>query len=463
MRFDEHFIRHVIPDVSINGILPHHPSFAVDSRNVQKDDIFVALPGMFCDGHSFIGDALQRGAAGVLYATEKRDICMQQINQLKVKNKLLIEVADPLQALIAMAIAWRKQFNYPVIGVTGSFGKTSAKETIAAVLKAANKTYIASQGNQNTHIGIAMNIFRMRSEHEVAVFEMGITRPGEMAHLARIVRPTIGVITGIGHCHMEGLGSLQDIAAEKRDIFKYFTEENIGIVHGDQPILSNISFIHPVIKFGAKTTNQIQVRKIRLIKDETHCILKIYKDKYSLVLPKSHVSVITSTLVAAAVGHILSIDHAIIVTAVQKPVVIAGRFEKRVLKQGKGIVINDCYNANPESMKAAFLAFEHFETKMPKMAVIGDMLELGINSPFWHRQIGRFLRKVPSLQKLLLVGTMVEWIEKSLPLHIQAVRVTNWQEARNMWTEFVGSQEVCVLMKASRGIGLLNLVDHVTK
>jgi UDP-N-acetylmuramoyl-tripeptide--D-alanyl-D-alanine ligase len=464
MRFDEQFIRHAVSDVSIIGTLPIYPSFVVDSRNVQKDTIFVALPGNFHDGHMFVVDALHKGAIGALIAADKKDFCMHQINQLNVNRPIvLIVVSNPLHALTSMAIAWRNQFTYPVIGVTGSVGKTSAKETIAAVLKKANKSCIISQGNENTHIGIALNMLRMRPEHEVAVFEMGISRRGEMAILANMLRPTIGVITAIAHCHMEGLGSLQDIASEKRDIFKYFTEENIGIINGDQPLISQVSFIHPVIRFGTKTTNQIQARKIRIINGEMHCILKIYKKKYAVVLPKFHVSAITSALVAAAVGHVLTIDHAIIVEALQKLITITGRFEKRKLKKGKGVIINDCYNANPESMKAALVAFEHLPTGMPKVAIIGDMLELGINSPFWHRQIGRFLRKIPSIKKVLLVGTMVEWIEKSLPIHIQAARVADWQEAQDRWADFIGREEVCVLVKGSHGIGLMNLVDYVTK
>ncbi len=463
MRFDENFIRQAVSDVSFVGTLPQQPLFVVDSRSVQKDTIFVALQGEHCDGHSFIIDALHKGAAGALIAADKKKVWYEQIQKEGFAHKLLIIVPDPLHALIAMATAWRKQFHCPVIGITGSMGKTSTKEAIAALLKGAGKSFIASIGNQNTQIGAAINVLRMRSNHEVAVFEMGVNRRGEMAAIAQIVRPTIGIITSVGHAHMEGLGSLNDIAVEKRDIFKYFTEENIGIINGDQLLISQVSFAHPVIKFGCKTTNQVQARKIRMINGETHCLLKIYKNKYHIALPKTHAGAITSALIAATVGHILAIEHATIIKAIQEPIIIAGRFEKRKLKNGKGIIINDCYNANPESMKAALAAFQSLDTTLPKVAVLGDMLELGVNSPFWHRQIGRFLRKVPSLKKVLLVGNLVEWTEKMLPIGVQALRVANWQEARDRLPEFIGNQEVMVLVKASRGIGLSNLVDHFTK
>lgn len=460
MRFDEQFIRQAVPDACIMGVLPQYPCVVVDSRSIQKDEIFVALTGERCDGHTFIGEAFKKGALGVIVAADKKDLWSNYVS----KEKLFIIVPDPFQALVAFATAWRTQFKCPIIGVTGSMGKTSTKETIAAVLKKAGKAFLVSQGNQNTQIGAAINILRLRPTHEVAVFEMGINRRGEMAKIAHIVRPTIGIITSIGHAHMEGLGSLQDIATEKRDIFKYFTEENIGIINGDQPLLATVSFAHPVIKCGSKTTNQIQARKVRInAQGEITCILKIYKKKYDVILPKAHISAITSSLIAAAVGHILGVDHAIIINAIQEPIIIAGRFEKKKFKKGNGIIINDCYNANPESMKAALLAFGSLETNLPKVAVIGDMLELGINSPFWHRQIGRFLRKVPSLKKVILVGTMVEWTQKVLPMGVQAIRVANWQQACEQLPVFIGNDAVMMLVKASRGVGLLHLVDHFAK
>ncbi len=463
MRFDEHFIRQAVPDVLIMGNLPHSFSFSVDSRSVQKDDIFVALVGENCDGHSFIADAFKRGAFGAMIAAEQYKVWQEKLKKEGFEHKLLIVVPNPLDALLKLATAWRKQFKYPVIGVTGSIGKTSTKEAIATVFKGAGKSFIASWGNQNTQIGAALNVLRMRDGHDVAVFEMGVNRRGEMAAIANIVRPTIGIITFIGHCHMEGLGSLQDIAAEKRDIFKYFTEENIGIINGDQPLLAHVSFAHPVIKFGYKTTNQVQARKVRIIQGEVHCVFKIYKNKYTAILPKAHAGAVMSALIAATVGHVVGIDHALIIKAIQEPIIIPGRFEKRKLKKGKGIIINDCYNANPESMKAALAAFQSLDTSMPKIAVLGDMLELGVNSPFWHRQIGRFLRKVPSLKKVLLVGNMVEWTQKVVPIGIEAVRVANWQEACERLPELMGTHEAMVLVKASRGMGLSNLVDYFTK
>jgi len=463
MQSYEHCIREVFPDVSITGTIPDDASFSIDSRTMCKGDIFIALKGEHHDGHTFVKDALEHGAIGVMIAHAKKDLCLQQINKELLRGKVIIVVSDPLRALITVATHWREQFSYPVIGVTGSVGKTSAKETIATMFAAAGCSYLASYGNQNTQIGLALNLLRMRDHHEVAVFELGINRRGEMAQLARMAKPTIGIITSVGHCHMEGLGSIQDIAAEKRDLFKYFTERNIGIVDGDQPLLSMISYPHPVIKVGYKTTNQVQARKVRFVDTATHCMMKIYKDKYEVTLANPHIGTVHRALVTAAVGHILQIPHEHILAAVQKPIAVSSRFEKRSLSVGNGIVIDDCYNANPESMKAALAAFQEIQTTAYKVAILGDMLELGVNSPFWHRQIGRFLRKVTSLKKLILVGDMVRCIEDTIPLGIEMIHVSTWQEALQQLPAFIGEQKVMMLVKGSRGMGLSNLIAHCTK
>ncbi len=463
MQFHEQFIRKSLSDVSIYGHVPDSHSFIVDSRISKSNDIFVALMGERDDGHDFVGAALQRGAAGAIVAKDKYKDIIKCISADMQKKSLFIVVQDPLKALLTLAAKWREQFSYPVICITGSIGKTSSKEVIALMLACAGRSYVASHGNQNTRIGVALNLLRMRDHHEVAVFELGINLRGEMASLARMVKPTIGVITGIGHCHMEGLGSLQDIAFEKRDIFKYFTERNIGIIDGDQSLLSDVAYFHPVIKCGYKTTNQIQVRRVRILDQATSCVIKIYKHKYEVSLPNNHIGTINRSLITAAVGHVLSIPHEPIIEAIQAPILVAGRFEKKQLSIGKGSVISDCYNANPESMKAALLAFQQLQTSACKVAILGDMLELGVNSPFWHRQIGRFLRKVTSLKKVILVGNMVQWIEKTLPLGIEMVAVSTWQEAVKQLPLFIDNKEVMILVKGSRGVGLSHLVDHCTK
>lgn len=459
MRFDKSFITKTLPEMSIAfGHFPENAMFSIDSREVRAGDIFVALKGVDRDGHEFVAKAFEKGAAGAIIAESKKDI----LNGIKgLDTKLVLLVKDPLEAFVQLAAAWRLQFNYPVIAITGSVGKTSTKEFLSQIMIHAGKKYLVSNGNQNTKIGLALNMLRMRVEHELAIFEIGISRRGEMAELANLLRPTSAAITNIGHQHMDGLGSLNDIALEKRDVFKYFTENSIGIINGDQPILAHVSYQHPVIKFGSKTTNQIQARKMRVSGSHISFVLKIYKKKYSIVLDHPHVGAVFNVLTATAAAHWLGISDEIIIKAIQKPCVVEGRFEERLVNGGRGTLINDCYNANPESMKAALLAFQQIETKSPKIAILGDMLGLGVNSPFWHRQVGRFLRKVPSLNKVILVGNLVSWVKKTAPVGLRVEIVGSWQEAAQKIESELDAKPA-ILVKGSLAIGLGNLVLALT-
>ena len=244
--------------------------------------------------------------------------------------------------------------------------------------------------------------------------------------------------------------------------FQYFKEDNIGIINGDQPLLAHVSYSHPVIKFGSKTTNQIQARKIKQGSDCVSFILKLYGQKYKISLKTNHNGAVYNTLAAVALAYMLKVPAQAIITAIQMPVVVAGRFEHRPLKNGNGIMINDCYNASPESMKAALLALQKIETSAQKIAILGDMGELGINSPFWHRQLGRFLRKVPSLGRVILVGSLVEWTKKTIPVSLAIDHVANWQEAAKLLETRLPNDSL-ILVKGSRVMGLDNLVTTLTK
>lgn len=462
MLFGEKFVRDTLQNVSIlYNNFPVDPQFSIDSRTLQSGDIFVALPGARSDGHNFIKEVLAKGASGIIIAQEKKQI-LDAIDKQLLAKKLVILVPNTEAALIALAARWRKQFDYPVVGITGSVGKTSTKETIAKILKHHGMKFLANQGNQNTKIGVSLNILRMRPDHQAALFEVGINKRGEMAKLADLLQPTTGIITYIGHSHMEGIGSLGDIAAEKRALFKNFSDKSIGIINGDQPILAGVSYAHPVMKFGSKTTNQVQSRKIKVDASGISFILKIYKEKFPIKLHQTHAGAISHALAATAVAYLLNIPTKTIVEALEQEQSIAGRFQKLPMTQKKGTLINDCYNASPESMKAALTAFDYLETSAQKIAVLGDMLELGSNGPFWHRQLGRFLRKIPSLQRVILVGSHVEWTKKTAPTSLVVEHVPNWQEAATSLNQQLGDSSI-VLVKGSNGVGLQNLVEQFTE
>lgn len=462
MRFDEHFLQKTsVQATVVQGNFPHDMHFSIDTRSLQPGDVFVALPGTKVDGHQFLAQALQKKAAGLIVGQSKMALVHALDSQLR-QNILIIVVDDPLTFLVQAAAAWRAQFSYPVIAITGSVGKTSTKQILTHILTAHTMPHFVSHANQNTKLGLALNILSMRHTHQAAIFEVGISKRGEMAELAHLLRPTTGIITSVGHCHMEGLGTLVDIALEKRDLFKYFTESSIGIINGDQPLLAQVAYVHPVIKFGKKTVNQIQARKILIDKESTSFMLKIYKEKYMVTINHVHQGVVFNALAATAAAHLLQVPHDTIIRGIQNFNVVQDRFEPKPLKGNKGVVINDCYNANPESMKASLLAFQRIETPAKKIAVLGDMLELGLTSPFWHRQLGRFLRKVPSLQHVILVGELVHWTRKMIPVGISVACVATWQDAVKELENNLGDDSL-VLVKGSHGMGLSNLVNAISE
>ena len=214
MRFDEHFLSGVLSNISFLGKeFPEEISFSIDSRTIKVGEIFVAIAGVKFDGHDAIIDVLKKGASGIFFNSSKRGI-IDKIDPKLLKNKLLVSVDDTVDALVAMATAWRAKFEYPVIAITGSVGKTSTKEIVSNILKVSNIDHIASFGNQNTKIGVSLNILRMKESHKAAIFELGISKRGDMGVLVDILNPTASLITCVGHSHMEGLGSLADIAFE---------------------------------------------------------------------------------------------------------------------------------------------------------------------------------------------------------------------------------------------------------
>lgn len=459
------FIQKCLPSCQIiQGELKKESlSFSVDTRTLLEGDVFIALQGQHTDGHDFIREAVEKKASGLIINKNKKSM-LAAINKELLKDIFILLVDDVYGSCIKLATEWRKNFAIPIIGITGSVGKTSTKEILKNIFTVSHKVFFASKGNQNTLIGLSMNVLQLNHHHEVAVFELGISKRSEMAHLVDVLKPSIGLVTYIGHSHMSGLGSINDIALEKRQIFKNFKSENIGIVNGDLTVLANVAYPHPVMKFGYKTTNQIQARKVKLQEDSIEMILKIYNKKYKIQLPTNNLSIVNNVLAATAVACLLGIADENILKAIQLPFSVQGRFTTNLLNNGMGKIIDDCYNANPESMKSALLAFDQIKCTGNKIAIIGDMYELGIESAFWHRQIGRFLRKAASIHHVILVGTQVKYTSKTIPVGMKFDLVATWQEALAILKSIMVKDSI-VLVKGSTGgykNGIVNIVKELS-
>lgn len=459
MHFDTTFITQTIPSAFIRGTVPEYINFSVDSRNIQAGDIFIAIKGAACDGHDFIEQALQNGASGIVIALKFKDQILQTLAQ-QLKNKLVIALSNPEVDIIHLASTWRQKFSIPVIGITGTVGKTTTKEIIKTVLQHAKIPALVSFGNQNTLIGASMNILKMTDEHQVAVFEMGISEIGSMQELAVLVRPTCAVITMVGRGHMQGLGTIANIAHEKRAIFSLFNEQNVGIINGDQKELAAIGYKHPVIRFGKKNSNQIQVQKIKVQNNALHCFIKIYKKKYAVVLQTTNQSRIFNALAAIAVGKILNIADEILIEAVQKFSCADRRFQFIRLNH-ECELIDDAYNANPESMKASLLAFDQYQTERDRVLVLGDMLELAEKSALYHRNIGRLIGKLSRVDCVILIGQQSLHIAETMPKYIQCYHFNKVKDAADLLKNMLLRQNKIFLLKASCSMGFISLVKQL--
>jgi len=455
------FIQSVVTQAEVVHDAGALSQFAVDSRSVQTGGTFIALKGENQDGHSFVQDAVSRGASGLLIQQDQR-ACLDALSQKQRKQMTIIAVPDTYEALYAVAAAWRQQFSYPIIGVTGSVGKTYTKEMLANMLRHAGKRCFASEGNQNTQIGVALNILDLDDTYDIAVFEVGINRRGAMAYRVELLQPTTGIITTVAHSHLAGIGSLNDIAAEKRQIFSQFKSDNIGVINGDIDILSSISYPHPVIRFGFKTTNQIQARKVQMNGSTARFHLKMYGRRHRVAVTTGHTGNVLNTLACVAACCYLGVSDEQIVSGLQQPIYIPGRYCPQYIGNSNALLIDDCYNANPASMKEAILAFERLETRGEKIAVLGDMEELGVNTSFWHRQVGRTLRKAPSIRTVILVGKYVHWVRETIPVGVTVYTASDWQEAHKLTKEHGVKDDSALLVKASRKVGLDNLVREMT-
>ena len=443
-------------------------SVAFDSRSVPSESVFFALKGQNLDGHDFISQALDAGACALVISKELKSFSGKGMQQLvdSLINRLVIFVPDTYVALVDMAKAWRATFDFPVVGITGSLGKTSTKEILRSILQQTDIPFYISAKNQNTFIGLCANILNVDSSCKAAAFEVGISELGEMSVKADILNPTIALITKISYSHISQFGSLQNVAYEKRQLFRNFKDKEIGIIFGDQSILTVANYVHPIARYGFKTKNHVQAKKIKISADAngkfvTEFNLRWYGQKARVKFNSTHQGLLCNALAASTIAYFIKVPLCAVVKGIESYTGFDNRFEQKPLKNNWGTVISDCYNANPESMKAAISAFDKMNNNGKKIAVIGDMLELGDREVYWHRNLGKILNKADSINSIILVGSLVKYTQGMLLSDSSVTRVSDWQEAEKVLLEELKASNSLVLVKASHGISLDKLVAKV--
>lgn len=430
-------------------------NLSTDSRNIGAGDLFIPLVGDKYDGHDFIPVAFEKGAS----------FCLSQRRDIKVpEGKGLIIVADTKQALMDLASYYRSCFSIPVITVTGSVGKTSTKDMITSVLKQEYKV-LSTKGNFNNEIGVPLTIFNLSKEHEIAVIEMGMNHFGEIHNLSKIAKPDMAVITNIGTSHIENLGSKEGILKAKSEIFDYMNKEGKVFLNGDDDLLKTLKnkLSFPICYFGFEDNNDIYAKNIEqkgleginasIVWDSNEILIKI---------PSLGKHMVYNALVAVAIGLELGMTIESIKEGIKK--YHASKMRMNISKTKKGnYIINDAYNASPQSMKAALDVLSELKEGKRKIAVLGDMLELGSYSKQAHEEVGYYLAK-KSLDYLFTLGEEAKNISQAaIDGGMDKEKVfafLDQEELFNKLNTIIDTKDM-ILFKASRGMYLEKTVEKI--
>lgn len=355
-----------------------------DSRAVQPGQLFIPLVGERFDGHAYISKALDGGAAGCLTAREPETL---------LPGKLYIQVADTRLALKALASWYRDKFDLPVVQVTGSAGKTTTKEMIASVLSQRYNT-LRTEGNFNNDIGAPLTLLRLMPEHQAAVIETGMNHFGEIRYLGEMVRPDIAVITNVGDAHIENLGNTrQGILRAKCEIFENLTPDGVAVLNGDDELLNTVTLPQTILRCGVGDGCGVRVTDI----DDrglagVACTVTIEGEHYRLTTSAPGRYMIYPMAMAAAIGRRLGLTGEEIAAGVAAYTTVGSRMHL-IRLPGERLVIDDCYNANPQSM-AEGLRMLAASPAQHRVAVLGDMGELGQLTAQAHRDMGALTHRL---------------------------------------------------------------------
>ncbi len=427
------------------------PGIWHDSRKVQPGSVFVAMGSDRDDGHAYVEAAFKAGAAAAIVNKKKEVVCSASF------RKKLIRVTDPLKAVQKAAARYRKEMGILFVGITGSNGKTTTRTFISSVLNQAFDTG-ETYGNFNNHIGVPLSILRFQGDEWAGVIEMGANHENEIHELSRIVRPDIAVITNIGYGHVGLFGSLANTTRAKFEIADGLSSDGFMLLNGDDSRL-----VKGARERGLKTvfygmSSNCQIRPDSTgIDNENGVYFRLDGTVFRLSMPGRHF--IYSALPAICIGRRCGISDDIIAEALaaQKPVSMRGTVE---MKNGVFFIV-DCYNANPSSMKSAIAYLVDMSLVSKRVAVVGDMLELGSYSKRLHRELGKDLVNA-GVKKIIAVGTFAsEVADAAVEAGISGKKVfvaENSEQAVMIARNEIVEGDM-VLLKGSRGIHLETLFE----
>lgn len=363
-----------------------------DSRKVEEGFLFVPIKGARVDAHDFIDGVMEKGA-----------LCTLTERELGEKSFPYIKVNSSLQAVKDIAEFYLKQLSIPVVGITGSVGKTSTKEMIAAVLEE-KYNVLKTKGNFNNELGVPLTVFGLRPDHEIAVLEMGISDFGEMHRLAKIARPDTCVITNIGLCHLEFLKSRDGILKAKTEIFDFLESDGHVILNGDDDKLITVRDVKGIkpLFFGVDNhqgvwADEIESKGLKGIS----CRIHAGEESFKVLIPIPGRHMVYNALAGTAVGLTYGMNMEEIKKGIESLQSLSGRFH--IIETGNRTIVDDCYNANPVSMKASLDVLQ--DALGRRVAILGDMGELGKEEVEMHREVGVYAA-ARDIDKIICVGEL---------------------------------------------------------
>src|SRR5271165_2772944 len=423
--------------------------YSIDSRTIGAGDLFFAVKGDRFDGHDFVGEALEKGAAAAV-------VRQDQLHRY-TSHAGLMAVEDTLTALQTLATAVRKLWGKPLVGVTGSAGKTTTKEAIAHVL-ATRFRVLKSEGNFNNHFGLPLMLLKLEPEYDVAVIEMGMSHAGEIRALAKIAQPEIGVVTNVAPVHLEFFDSLSAIARAKYELIESLPASGTAVLNADDEYVSQFGrdFRGKVVMYGMRATADVRAENIQSKGTEGaefDVVVGGVRERARLALVGEHN--VRNALAAVAVGleRGLKPSEAIAALSTLEPAEKRGQ----VLQMGNITVINDCYNSNPKALEAMVDALATMAAKR-RIVVAGEMLELGPSGEELHRQAGRHIAEKKIEVLVGVRGLAQRMIEAAKREGMRAEFVASSEEAGE-WLAREARDGDVILLKASRGVKLENALE----
>ncbi|MFH1690629.1 MAG: UDP-N-acetylmuramoyl-tripeptide--D-alanyl-D-alanine ligase [Candidatus Eisenbacteria bacterium] len=422
---------------------------STDSRTVRPGDLFFAIRGDNFDGHEYVEDAFAKGA------------CAAVVSDDGARPGPVLAVRDTTGALLELAAWYRGRFDIPVVAVTGSNGKTTTKDMTAAVLSTRFRT-AKTKGNYNNHIGVPLTLFEIESEHEMAVVEMGMNHPGEIARLAAATRPSVGVITNVAEAHMETMHDIDTIAQAKAELLDALPPDGTSILNWDDSRVKSLWTRGPdsIVTFGL--SEDAEVRAVDVVAAADGVSFELADDgRVTLPVPGRHN--VMNALAAIAVGRVMGIPDADAARGLSS--FEASPMRMRFERVGAWVVLNDSYNCNPGSLGAALEVLVEVACERTSAAALGDMLELGSTSERAHREAGARAAEL-GVDRLYLFGTEVAAlargaIEAGMPA--QRVRIFESKTALVDTLRKELDESAVLLVKGSRGMCMEEVVELLTE